>query len=420
MRTWAKRVSVAPSFASVAAAVCGAAAGALLLGGCASCEATVRQTAIPVVTAGSFDGIEADQANHRIFLADRTVQGIDVIDVSGAAPRFAGTVDLGTPPNGLAYAPDRNRLFAGLEGGSVAVVDMDRSSARYLTVIDRVTVDGMSADLMDYSPKTGRVYVGTSEGGTVVAMDASNDVVMDRYDIKSPVGQPRYDPTDGKLYVDATGANALLQINPADGKVTRTYTLAPHCHPNGVAINPRRQLSLVTCAGSTTLIKLDTGLDEVSMTVPGGDIVAYDPTLDRFTIGSSHGARDSSIGVLDGQGQFIGSVAVSPNARGAVFDDASGLVYAVGAAGLLSFSPSACAPPPDWLKFTADWRSSRCRCCCSRSSACGTRGAGPGAILRRRSGRPGSSCARRTWPRNGSGSGRSRTRSMGRSSSPSR
>ncbi len=352
MRTWAKLVSLAASSASVAAGVCGAAAGALLLGGCASCESTVRQTGIPVVTAGSFDGIEADQANHRVFLADRTAQGVDVIDVSGPTPRIAATVDLGAPPNGLAYAPDRNRLFAGLEGGAVAVVDMDRSSARYLGVIDRVTIDGTSADLIDYSPRTGRVYIGTSQGGTVVAMDASNDVVMDRYDIKSPVGQPRYDPADGKLYVDATGANALLQINPADGRVTRTYTLAPHCHPNGVAINPNRQLALVSCAGSTTLIKLDTGLDEVSMNVPGGDIVAYDSALDRFAIGSSHGPHDSSIGVLDGQGRFVGSVAASPNARGAVFDDASGLVYAVGAAGLLSFSPSACAPPPDWLTFT--------------------------------------------------------------------
>src|SRR5258708_6811552 len=192
---------------------------------------------------------------------------------------------------------------------------MDRSSGRYRTGIDRGTVDGTSADLMDYSPKTGRVYIGTSQGGTVVAMDASNDVVMDRYDIKSPVGQPRYDPADGKLYVDATGANMLLQINPADGRVSRIYTLAPHCHPNGVAINPNRQLALVTCAGSTTLIKLDTGLDEVSMNVPGGDIVTYDSALDRFAIGSSHGPRDSSIGVLHGQGRLVGSVGASPNAR---------------------------------------------------------------------------------------------------------
>lgn len=330
----------------------GAAAGVLLLGACASCESTVRQTAIPVVTAGSFDGIEADQANHRVFLADRSVQGVDVIDVSGSAPRFAGTVDLGAPPNGLAYAPDLKRLLAALEGGNVVVVDMDRSSTRYLTVIDRVTVDASSADLMDYSPKTGRVYIGTSQGGAVVVMDASNGLVKNRYDIKSPVGQPRYDPADGKLYVDATGANALLQINPADGTVTRTYTLTPHCHPNGLAINPARQLALVTCAGSTTLIKLDTGLDSVSMAVPGGDIVSYDGAVDRFAVGSSHGPRDSSIGVMDGQGQFVGSVAASPNARGAVFDDASGLVYGVGAAGLLSFSPAACAPPPDWLTFS--------------------------------------------------------------------
>src|SRR5258708_22456269 len=132
---------------------------------------------------------------------------------------------------------------------------MDRSSGRYRTGIDRGTVDGGSADRMDYSPKTGRVYIGTSQGGTVVAMDASNDVVMDRYDIKSPVGQPRYDPADGKLYVDATGANMLLQISPADGRVSRIYTLAPHSHPNSVALNPNPQLALGPSARSTALIQ---------------------------------------------------------------------------------------------------------------------------------------------------------------------
>lgn len=324
----------------------------MLLGACTSCASTVRETAMPVLAAGSFDGVEADQANHRIYLADRAAQGIQVIDVSGRQPRFAGTIDVGAPPNGLAYAADRSRLYAGLEGGVLAVVDMNRSSVHFMQVIDRVTVDKTTVDLMDYSPKTGRLYVSTSQGGVVAAVDTSNDVVMARYDAKAAIGQPRYDPADGKLYVTSTGTNALVQFNPADGRLTRTYTLAPHCHPNGLAINPTRQLALVACGGSTTLIKLDTGLNQVSMAVPGGDLVGYDARLDRFTVGSSHGPRDSSISALDGHGQLIGSVPTTPKARGAVFDDASGLVYAVGAAGLLSFSPSACAPPPDWLTFT--------------------------------------------------------------------
>lgn len=306
---------------------------------------------MPVLATGYFDGIEADQANHRIFLADRKDSGIDVIDTSGATPKFLGTIDLGAPSNGLAFAPDRHRLYAGIEGGSLAVVDMNKGSATYLKKIDEVKVDPATADLIDYSPKTGRVYVSTAEGGKVVVVDAATDKVVDNYDLKTPLEQPRYNPADGKLYVTAHGANYLLQVNPADGSVTRRYTLSARCRPNGLAINPGRQLALVACGSSVVLIKLDTGLNSISLKVPGGDIAAYDARLDRFTVGSAHGPRDSSIAVMDGHGNFVGSVPAASNSKGAVFDDASGLVYAVGAAGLLSFSPSQCAPPPDWLTF---------------------------------------------------------------------
>jgi DNA-binding beta-propeller fold protein YncE len=351
MRSWGKAVSWA-SVGSVAASVFGAAAGVMLLGACTSCASTVRETAMPVLAAGSFDALEPDQANHRIYLADRNDHGIDVVDTSTATPKFVGTIDLGAPSNGLAYAADRKRLYAGVEGGSVAVVDLDKSSPRYMQVIDKFTVDKTTADLIDYSPKTGRLYVSTSQGGEVVAVDTANDTVMERYNVGSPIEQPRYNPADGKVYVTGHGASNLLQINPADGKVTRKYTLSDRCHPNGMAINPSRDLALVACGSSVILIKLDTGLNKISLKVPGGDIVNYDAGVDRFTVGSSHGPRDSSIAVLDGQGEFVGSVPSVPNAKGVVIDDKSGLAYAVGAAGLVSFAPSQCAPPPDWLTFT--------------------------------------------------------------------
>jgi len=57
------------------------------------------------------------------------------------------------------------------------------------------------------------------------------------------------------------------------------------------------------------------------------------------------------VGVFDGSGTFIGSVSATPNAHAAAIDSAHGLVYTVGATGLISFLPSACAPPPDWIKF---------------------------------------------------------------------
>src|SRR6266568_1430344 len=348
MRSWAKLVSAAAAVGSMGAAVAAVAAGSVLLSACASCDSIVRQTALPVLAAGNFDAVDADQAGHRIYFADQATHGVDVVDISTGSPRFVGVIDVGGATKGLAYAPDRHRLYAGIESGYVAVIDTDPASAHSMQMIDQVTVDQTQADLLDYSPKTHTVYVGTGHSNAVVAIDADTDKVTSRFDASSAVEQPRFDPTDGNLYVTTPGNDSLLQINTATGNVTRTYTIR-HCHPAGLAINPNRQLAMVACRSSTGLINLRTGANEVSRTVPGGDLVSYDARADRFLVGSSHGPKDSSVGVLDGDGQFVAQVQTSDSAHGAVIDDATGVVYALSAVGVLSFSPSACAPPPGWL-----------------------------------------------------------------------
>jgi DNA-binding beta-propeller fold protein YncE len=350
MRPAAKLASLVMASAVVLGATFSAAAGAILLSACGSCDSIAVQASVPALAAGVFDGVEADQGGHRLFFADQSINGVDVVDVSGTSPRLVGTIDLPASPNGLAFAAGSKRLYAGMDGGHVAVIDADGLSQTFLKVVDSVDAGAATADLLEFSPRTNSLYVSTGAGASVVAIDAASDKVVNRFDLKTSVEQARYDPADGKLYVTAPHIDSILQLDPAYGTVTRTYR-QQGCGPKGLAINTSRQLALVACGGSMAVFNLRTGLDEVSRVVPGGDLVAYDPAVDRFTVGSSHGPRDSSVGVFSGDGRFIGMVGSSPQAHGAVFDDRSGLVYAASKAGLLSFSPAACAPPPDWLTF---------------------------------------------------------------------
>lgn len=350
MRSRPRLASFGVLSAQVVAWVCAAAAGAVLLSSCGSCDSIVRQTALPSIATHSFDAIAADQSGRRLFLADGTAHGVDVIDVSGPSPRLVGTVALPAAPNGLAFAPDKQRLYAGMDGGKVAVVDTGASAPHDMPVIATVTVDPKTADLVDYSPQTENVYVGTASSNTVVVVDTASNKVLQTFDLKSAVEQPRYDPADGKLYVAVPGDDAIVQLDPASGAVTRKY-YQKNCRPTGLAINPTRQIALAACRSSTIVFNLSTGLNEISRAVPGGDLVNYDPTVDRFTVGSAHGLHDSAVGVLYGNAKPMGVVQASQNAHGAVFDDSTGAVYAVSASGLLSFTPAACAPPPDWLSF---------------------------------------------------------------------
>ena len=355
MRPAARLASFAAALLPALVSAVGIGGGVVLLSACGSCDSIVRQSSVPVLAAGSFDGVAADQGAHRLFFADQKRKTVDVVELSGPAPRFRGSVDLPAAPNGLAYADGSHRLYAGMDGGHVAVIDMDGSSKQFMQVIDDVVADSSAtsptADLMDYSASTRTLYVATGDNGSVVAMNTETDKVTKTFALNAiSVEQPRFDPADGKLYVATPKTDSIVVLDPSSGKTVRTLK-QDKCHPKGLAINPSRQLAMVACGGSMAVFNLRTGLDEITTRVPGGDIVTYDASLDRFTVGSSHGPRDSAVGVFDGSGRFVGMVAASPSAHGAVFDDRTGLLYAVSTTGLLSFSPAACAPPPGWLTF---------------------------------------------------------------------
>ena len=327
-----------------------AAGGAVLLGACASCQSTVHQTAMPVVAAGTFDGVAADPGSQRLFLADGGNNKIDVVDISSARPQFVQAVDMGATPHGLAVAPDIGFLYAGLTGGAIAVIDIKQGSPQYMQVVTRIKADPTEVDLLDYSAESKRLYASTGVGGDVIAIDALTNNVIRWYPLHTPVEQPRYNPTDGKIYVSSPGTSSVVQVDPVDGMTTRNYFIKG-CRPSGLAINPATELAMVACSGSVALINLRNGAHEVSQAVAGGDLVTYDPRAGQFAVASAHGDKDSALGVFDGSGTFIGSVAATAKTHAAAFDPVHGLVYAVGATGVMSFAPSACAPPPEWLKF---------------------------------------------------------------------
>jgi hypothetical protein len=232
-----------------------------------------------------------------------------------------------------------------LTGGNLAVIDTTASK-----VVASVPVDFAKADLLDYSAKAHRVFVGTSSADVVAVDTTTNQVTMRLQTGGATVEQPRYDEADGMLYVSVPGLAAVERIDPALDKVTKTYPTG-RCHPTGLAINPARQLAVAACGGSVVMFNLRTGARDVNRQVGGGDIVTYDAATDRFAVATPTDTGNSTVSVFDGDGHLIGTVASAPAAHQAVFDDAHGLVYAPSARGLMSLAPAACLPPPDWVPF---------------------------------------------------------------------
>src|SRR6476620_7317029 len=143
------------------------AAVALLIAGCGG-GVPISSTPIPTISGklANLDVIEIDQANHRLYVADRTDQGVDVFNISGSRARFLATIPLTSSPNGLAVATDLARLYVGTGGGSVLVFDINNDSN---ALVAEVKTGKGEVDLLDYGASRQRLYAANGADGSITS-----------------------------------------------------------------------------------------------------------------------------------------------------------------------------------------------------------------------------------------------------------
>lgn len=333
MRTWLARVVIA--VALLLASGCGAGSAPTIAFG---------SSRVPAITGpASFDVIEIDQAAHRLYAADRTDDGVDVFDTSSKLATYLKTIALPSSPNGLAIAPDLGRLFVGMGGGSVAIVDTNPASPTADKVIQQVPTGGKTVDLMDYAPGIHALFASNSTQGSVARLDAVTGTVTGMFQVGHDLEQPRFNPVDGMLYVTSPGADALFEVDPNTGATRSTLKLSA-CYPRGLAINPKLDQAVIACQDSVIRQNLrDTADAEGWAQVGGGDIVTYDAAIDRFLVavpGQTSGA--GTVGFFGGNPiAYVKSVDTKTGGNSAVYDEANNLVYTPdtrpGKAGMASF-----------------------------------------------------------------------------------
>ena len=296
----------------------------LALSACGGADVRITTSAVPTIKGqnASFDNVEIDQAAHRLFLGDRTDKGIDVFDISGPRAKYLQTIALPSSPNGLAFAPDLARLFVGTAAGSVVVVDTSTGA-----IVRDVPTGKASADLLDYGAARQRLYVANATDGTITSIDPSTLAVKAYFDVGYELEQPRFNPSDGMVYVTSPQADALFKVDPDDGKIAYIYSLGG-CQPTGLAINPSSNNALIVCKTFVMSFDLRTGRSERFSQVLGGDIVNYYPKVDRFLVGSPHITKPSVIGIFGGNPiAYYSSVDTGAHGNSAAFDETNNIVY---------------------------------------------------------------------------------------------
>ncbi len=277
-------------------------------------------------STGNFDAIEIDQANHRLYAADRD-RGIDVFDISAPTARFVQSLALPAEPNGLAIAPDLGRLYAGTADGSVQVLDVNPASPTAGKLIAQVQTGAKEVDLLDYSAVRHELYASSGPGGTIAIIDARTGAVTGQIKVGYALEQPRFNPADGMLYVTSPDADSLFRIDPAAAKIKNKSTFGS-CQPVGLAINPGTNQALIACSNWVLSWDLRSGTAQTFNQASHGDVVNYDSRVDRFLVASPAKLPTSTVTIFGGSPiAYVSSVVTGAGGKAAAYDETNGLVY---------------------------------------------------------------------------------------------
>src|ERR1051326_2911739 len=123
-------------------------------------QAGLRYSLTPDTAGIKFvDTIEIDQEGHRLYAGDNWSGGVDIFDISTPQAKYLKTVRIRATFYGGCVVNERKKVFVGLSGSGVAVIDTDPLSATADTMVARISTGGTgNADLIDYDPVHKKIY----------------------------------------------------------------------------------------------------------------------------------------------------------------------------------------------------------------------------------------------------------------------
>jgi DNA-binding beta-propeller fold protein YncE len=223
-------------------------------------ELELVQTIVLKGKAGGLDHVALDAKRDRLFLANKANNTLDVVDLKAGKLLTQKTGQTGI--QGIAYAPDLDKVFVGLGSGLCNVFDGD--SYKILKTIKFKD----DADNVRYQPNTQLVYVAHADKMLGV-IDAKT------YELKADVPLP--DTAEGfeaevkrpRLYVNSPGVSQVSVIDTEKNEVFKTFPtkMASGGHP--LALDEAAHRLYVGCRKKAMVVVLDT---ESGKEVGGADI----------------------------------------------------------------------------------------------------------------------------------------------------
>jgi DNA-binding beta-propeller fold protein YncE len=235
--------------------------------------------------ANRFDYQSVDAGAGRIYMnhmdAGRTV----VFDAdSGRVVKEIPGVSRAT---GVLAVPAHHQVYVSAAGThEVAIVD-DRTLAVTSRVGGIRFPDGIA-----YAPDADKVFVSDESGRADVVIDAATHAKRSTIALGGEAGNTHYDSVSHCILVAVQTANQLVAIDPVSERIVQRYDLPGADQPHGFTLDEPGRLAFVSCEGSAALLVVDLRTMQIvqRLTVADGpDVLAWDPAWRRLYVAAESG-----------------------------------------------------------------------------------------------------------------------------------
>lgn len=271
--------------------------------------------------ANRFDYQSFDASTRRIYMNHMDAGRTLVFDVDG---NYVIAEITGVPrATGVWAVPAHHQVYISAAGAhEIAIVD-DRT----LKIIARV--GGIRfPDGIAYAPNADKVFVSDESGGADVVIDAKTTTRRSSIDLGGEAGNTHYDSVSRCILVAVQTRNEIVAIDPVSEKIIRRYELPGSDHPHGFTIAEPERLAFISCEGNAALIVLDLRtmkpIQQLKV-ADDPDVLAWDPAWSRLYVAAESGALQAFW--LDGTTLRPAGEVHAPHAHTVSVDPRTHLVY---------------------------------------------------------------------------------------------
>jgi DNA-binding beta-propeller fold protein YncE len=224
---------------------------------------------------------------------------------------------------GVRVVPQLQRVFAALSAShEVAVLD-----SRTGRVLERVP-GGRFPDGLAYAPDAEKLFVSDEYGRQELVIDVPSTTARRPIQIGGEVGNTQYDSVAGRIWVAVQTRNELAAIDPLTDSVVDRVSVPGIDHPHGFCVDAEHRLIYLAGEESATVGVLDLRTKRIVHTYPVGrepDVLAMDAERHRLFVAAESGV----IAAFETSGDSLVQLGhyQSPHAHSVAVDPATGLLY---------------------------------------------------------------------------------------------